>query len=88
MGENLQQRTKLLNNCVMNLGGCRPLHGAIYMYTYDHDFQISSSLKPHGQSKPNFKWMLLGKCERKYRSHDQDGRYDHIWQNLQKSSSS
>ena len=31
-----------------------------------HHFQISSSLKPLGQSKPNFMWSLLGKGERKF----------------------
>ena len=29
-------------------------------------FQTSSPLKPLGQSKPNFKWSLLGKGERKF----------------------
>ena len=31
-----------------------------------HHFQRSSSLKPLGQSKPNFMWSLLGKGERKF----------------------
>ena len=26
-----------------------------------HHFQISSSLKPFGQSEPNFMWSILGK---------------------------
>ena len=33
-------------------------------HVYDHHFQ-RSSLKPLGQSKPNFMWSLLGKGERK-----------------------
>ena len=31
-----------------------------------HNAQRSSSLKPLGQSKPNFMWSLLGKGERKF----------------------
>ena len=31
-----------------------------------HHFQRSSSLKPLGQSKPNFMWSLLGKGEQKF----------------------
>ena len=38
------------------------LHTCIY--TYDHYFQ-TSSLKRHGQSKPNFMWSLLWKGEMK-----------------------
>ena len=36
-----------------------------YIHVYDHHFQSCSSLKPLGQSKPNFMWSLLGKEERK-----------------------
>ena len=47
-------------------------------------FQRSSSLKPLGQSKPNFMWSLLGQGERKLfetsGSHDQDGHNAQIWQ--------
>ena len=35
-----------------------------YIHVYDHSFQ--TSLKPHGQSKPNFMWSLLGKREHKF----------------------
>ena len=34
-------------------GGCLPLSW-VYIHVYDHYFQISSSLKPPGQSKSNF----------------------------------
>ena len=37
------------------------------LYTCNnHYFQTSSSLKPLGQSSPNFMWSLLGKGERKF----------------------
>ena len=40
-----------------------------------HHFQTSYPPKPHGQSKPNFMWSLLGMGEPKF---DQDGRHAHI----------
>ena len=39
-------------------GGCLPLPRG-YIDVYDHHFQRSFSLKPLGQSKPNFMWSLL-----------------------------
>ena len=61
-GEFLQQMTKLTDP-----GGCLPLPwGYIHTHVYDHHFQKSSSLKPLGQSLPNFVWSLLGKGERKF----------------------
>ena len=36
-----------------------PCPGAIY----DHNIETSSSLKPLGQSKPNFVWSILRKRE-------------------------
>ena len=42
--------------------GCLPLpRGCIHVY--DHNIQTSSSLKPLGQSKPNFMWSILRKRE-------------------------
>ena len=37
-----------------------------YVLVYDHHFQRSSSLKPLGQSKPNFMWSFIGKRERQF----------------------
>ena len=37
-----------------------------YIHVYNHYFQTSSSLKPLGQSMPNFTRNLLGKWERKF----------------------
>ena len=34
-----------------------------YILVYYHDIQTSSSLKPLGQSKPNFMWSILRKSE-------------------------
>ena len=42
---------------------CLPLPKG-YIHVYAHYFQTSSSLKPLGQSKPN--WSLLGKIEHKF----------------------
>ena len=39
-----------------------PCPGAIYIHVYDHSIQ-TSSLKPLGQSKPNFMWSILRKSE-------------------------
>ena len=46
-------------------GGCLHLPRG-YIHVYNHYFQTSSSLKPHGQSMPNFMWSLLGYWERKF----------------------
>ena len=68
--------------CLLNIlgpEGCLPLpRGYIHVHVYDHNIQTSSSLKPLGQSKPNFMWSILRKSECIYkwsRSHDQDGRH-------------
>ena len=45
-------------------GGCLPLSRG-YKHVYNHYYQ-TSSLKPLGQSKPNFMLSLLGKEERKH----------------------
>ena len=46
-------------------------------------FQTFSSVKPIGQPTPDFIWSLLGKGDisslKWSRSHDQDGRHEHIW---------
>ena len=34
-----------------------------YIHIDDHNVQTSSSLKPLGQSKPNFMWSILRKSE-------------------------
>ena len=39
---------------------------SIVRYLSVHNFQRSASLKPLGQSKLNFKWILLGKGEQKF----------------------
>ena len=39
-----------------------PCPGAI-IHVYDHTIQISSSLQPLGQSKPNFMWNIISKGE-------------------------
>ena len=36
-----------------------------YIHVYDNYFQKSFSLKPLGQSRPNFMWSLLGKRDPK-----------------------
>ena len=41
--------------------GCLPLPRG-YIHVYDHNIQ-TSSLKPLGQSKPNFLWSILRKSE-------------------------
>ena len=47
--------------------GCLPLpQGYIHVYGNHYHFQISFSLKPLGQSKPNFMWSLLWKGEKVY----------------------
>ena len=47
---------------ILGLGGCLPLPWG-YIHVYDHNIQTSSSLKPLGQSKPNFMWSILRKRE-------------------------
>ena len=44
------------------LGGCLPL-SLDYIHVYDHNIQTSPSLKPLGQSKPNFMWSIVRKGE-------------------------
>ena len=34
-----------------------------YIHVHDHNIQASSSLKPLGQSKPNFMWSIVRKGE-------------------------
>ena len=45
-------------------GRSAPTRGNIHIYY--HYIQRSSSLKPLGQSKPNFIWIILRKGERKF----------------------
>ena len=45
----------------MSSGGCLLLPWG-YIHVYDHNIQ-TSSLKPLGQSKPNFMWSNLRKGE-------------------------
>ena len=42
---------------ILGPGGCLPLPRG-YIHVYDHNIQ-TSSLKPLGQSKPNFMWSIL-----------------------------
>ena len=46
-------------------GGCLPMPPG-YIHVYYHYFQTPSSLKPHGQSKPNFMWGLVVKREHRF----------------------
>ena len=61
-------------------GGCLPLSRG-YIHVYFHNIETSSSLKPLGQSKPNFMWSIVRKREKSLykwsRSHDQEGRHDY-----------
>ena len=54
----------IVNEKNLTLGGCLPLPGG-YIHVYDYHSQ-TSSLKPLGQSKPNFMLSLLGKGEQKF----------------------
>ena len=47
---------------ILGSEGCLPLPRG-YIHVYDHNIQTSSSLKSHGQSKPNFMWSILRKSE-------------------------
>ena len=40
-----------------------PVRGYIHVNLYDHNIQTPSSLKPLGQSKPNFRWSIVRKGE-------------------------
>ena len=46
----------------MSSGCCLPMPLG-YIHVYDNNIQTSSSLKPHGQSKPNFMWSIVRKGE-------------------------
>ena len=50
---------------ILGPGGWLPLPWG-YIHVYDHNIQTSSSLKPLGQSKPNFMWSILRKREFKF----------------------
>ena len=58
-----------------------------YIHIYDHYFQQSFSLKPLGESKPNFTWSLHGNInlQKWSRSHDQGGCSPFNGKNLSKS---
>ena len=56
----MDRRLMLMEN-FSPLGVVCPCPGAI-IHVYDHNIQ-TSSLKPLGQSKPNFMWSILGKGE-------------------------
>ena len=45
--------------------GCLPLLPG-YIHVYDHNIQTSSPLKPLGQSKRNFIWIIFRKGEGKF----------------------
>ena len=46
-------------------GGCLPLLQDD-IHVYDHNIQISFSLKPFGQSKPDFRWNIVRKWGLQY----------------------
>ena len=58
----MDRRLMLMENLAPGGGGCLSLSRG-YIHVYDHYIQTSSSLKPLGQSKPNFMWSILGKGE-------------------------
>ena len=60
---NMQMDIILMFMEKMSSGDCLPRPWAINMYNYDHNIQTSSSLKPLGQSKPNFMWSIVRKRE-------------------------
>ena len=68
MGKTWSKGLNWLNNTVnkknLTPGGGLPLPRD-YIHVYDHHFQ-TSSLKPLGQSKPNFMLSLLGKGNRQH----------------------
>ena len=68
-------------------GACLPLFRG-YIHVYDHYFLMSSSLKLHGQLKPNCMWSLLGKGGYKFMKMVLDTQPRWLGQNLKKSSSS
>ena len=59
-GQNIYLSEKNLSQ-----GGCLPQPRG-YIHVYDHNIQISSSLKPLGQSKPNFIWSIVRKGQWKF----------------------
>ena len=63
MAENLLGMSKWTEDeNMLGPGSCLPMPRG-YIHVYDHNIQKSSSLKPHGQSKPNFMWSILRKRE-------------------------
>ena len=61
----MDRRLMLMENFSPWGGGCLPLPRG-YIHVYFHNNETSSSLKPLGQSKPNFIWSILGKGEKVY----------------------
>ena len=55
-------KKKQTNKKTMTPGGCLPLPQG-YIHEYDHNIQTSTSLKPLGQLKPNFMWIIVRKGE-------------------------
>ena len=64
--------------CILSPGGCLPLYLSC-IQVHDNNIQ-TSSLKPLGQSKPNFMWNILRRGNESSRSHahGKDGRYGYI----------
>ena len=61
MNEQNGQRIYAYDN-ILGPGVCLPLPRG-YIHVYDQNIQTSSSLKPLGQSKPNFMWSILRQSE-------------------------
>ena len=65
MAENLlgmsKQKIYAYDN-ILGPGSCLPLPRD-HIHVYDQNIRTSSSLKPLGQSKPNFMWSILRKGE-------------------------
>ena len=55
-------RRSMLMKTKMSSGGCLPLLRG-YIHAYDQNIQTSSSMKPLGQSRPNFMWSIVRKDE-------------------------
>ena len=60
--EQMDRRFNYFYENILGPGGYLPLPRG-YVHVDDHNIQTSSSLKPLGQSKPNFMWSILRKSE-------------------------
>ena len=73
-GKQFARNEQMDRRFILGPEGCLPLPLG-YIHVYDHNIQTSSSLKPLGQSKPNFLGRVNVSLYKWLRSHDQDGRH-------------